>query len=355
MFGRTIVDSKHAKSGKHCLQLTGDEKTSAILKIADGVDTSGLLSFWAERWTARKPFSFRIDKRSGDGWQEIYNGDVKVRVGRAFLNHVKVPLGDAGIKQLRFTCTSPPNTGILIDDIRIAPARPQKIARVEVVPFTLPALVGAPTSSLVKLKITTTGILNPILLTGVTATLDSTTDQSPIESVYVTPKYNGLPSPPVEMMDATDWKVGRTKTLKASVKLAEGENIIWVGCKLKKNAHIDQRIGAVVSQVAFSGRVVDLQAVPSSIQRLGVAIRKGGDDDVHTYRIPGLATTNEGTLIGVYDVRRRGGGDLPGDIDVGMSRSTDGGRTWEQMKIIMDMGDDPNWLYDGIGDPADFG
>jgi sialidase-1 len=65
-----------------------------------------------------------------------------------------------------------------------------------------------------------------------------------------------------------------------------------------------------------------------------------------------LATTTRGTLIGVYDVRRRSGGDLPGDIDVGMSRSTDGGRTWEPMKVVMDMGDDPQWRYDGIGDPA---
>ena len=85
---------------------------------------------------------------------------------------------------------------------------------------------------------------------------------------------------------------------------------------------------------------------------MGVALRNGGDDGVHTYRIPGLATTNKGTLIGVYDVRRRSGGDLPGDIDVGMSRSTDGGRTWEPMKVIMDMGNDPRWRYDGIGDPA---
>ncbi|MEM7559419.1 MAG: exo-alpha-sialidase, partial [Planctomycetota bacterium] len=51
-------------------------------------------------------------------------------------------------------------------------------------------------------------------------------------------------------------------------------------------------------------------------------------------------------------MRRRSGGDLPGDIDVGMSRSTDGGRTWEPMDVIMDMGDDPKWRYDGIGDPA---
>ncbi len=73
---------------------------------------------------------------------------------------------------------------------------------------------------------------------------------------------------------------------------------------------------------------------------------------MNTYRIPGLATTNRGTLIAVYDVRHRNGGDLPGDIDVGMSRSVDGGRSWEPMRILMDMGNDPRHRYDGVGDPA---
>ena len=350
--GHTIVDNEHAKTGRNCLQLTGGKKTSVILNISDGVDSSGLLSFWAERWTARKPFSFRIDKRTDDGWQEIYNGDAEIRVGRAFLNHVKVSLGDAGIKQLRFTVTSPPDTGILIDDIRIAPERPQKVADVQVVPFTLPALVGRQASPLVKLKITTTGSLNPISLTGVTATLNSTSNSSPIESVHVATQPGGPPESPSKVVDAANWKVRDPMTIKASLKLVEGENIVWVNGRLKKDSNIDQRISASVSQVTFSDSVVELQDVLSSMQRLGVAVRKGGDDDVHTYRIPGLATTNKRTMIGVYDLRRRGGGDLPGDIDVGMSRSTDGGRTWEPMKVIMDMGDDPAWRYDGIGDPA---
>ena len=88
--GKTIVDNEHAKSGKHCLQLTGGTKTSVVLRIADQVDTSGNLTFWAERWTKRAPFSFRIDKHTGEGWKEIFNGDKEVRVGRAFLSHIKV-------------------------------------------------------------------------------------------------------------------------------------------------------------------------------------------------------------------------------------------------------------------------
>jgi sialidase-1 len=83
-------------------------------------------------------------------------------------------------------------------------------------------------------------------------------------------------------------------------------------------------------------------------------LRQSGDDGVNTYRIPGLATTNKGTLLAVYDIRHSQSGDLQEDIDVGLNRSTDGGKTWEPMKTIIDMGE---WgerpeAENGVGDPS---
>ena len=92
--------------------------------------------------------------------------------------------------------------------------------------------------------------------------------------------------------------------------------------------------------------------------RFGKIVRAAGQDGVDTYRIPGLVTTNAGTLVAVYDIRYNNSKDLQEDIDIGMSRSTDGGRTWEPMRVIMDMGEygglpqnlngagDPSILYD---------
>ena len=82
--------------------------------------------------------------------------------------------------------------------------------------------------------------------------------------------------------------------------------------------------------------------------------KKHGEDGVDTYGIPAITTTTKGNLIAVYDVRRNSSSDLQGDIDIGMSRSVDGGQTWEPMKIIMDMDkwgglpEDQN----GVGDPS---
>jgi hypothetical protein len=85
-----------------------------------------------------------------------------------------------------------------------------------------------------------------------------------------------------------------------------------------------------------------------------VVLRQAGDDGAAAYRIPGLATTNKGTLIAVYDIRHRSAADLQGDIDVGVSRSTDGGRTWQPMQTAIDMcewGGLPQ-TQNGVGDPC---
>ena len=81
-------------------------------------------------------------------------------------------------------------------------------------------------------------------------------------------------------------------------------------------------------------------------------VRRRGDDSVNTYRIPALATATNGAVIAVFDMRWNSSGDLPGNIDVGMCRSLDNGDTWEPMQTIMDMGSDPAYNYDGVGDPC---
>jgi sialidase-1 len=82
-------------------------------------------------------------------------------------------------------------------------------------------------------------------------------------------------------------------------------------------------------------------------------VRKSGDDGVKSYRIPGLATSNKGTLLAVYDIRYNGGADLPADIDVGLQRSTDKGTTWQPMQKILDFDAKvPGSKGNGVGDPS---
>ncbi|MDA1008873.1 MAG: sialidase family protein [Planctomycetota bacterium] len=92
---------------------------------------------------------------------------------------------------------------------------------------------------------------------------------------------------------------------------------------------------------------------PGGEEVFRTALRRQGDDKVHTYRIPGLAATPTGTLIAVFDVRHKNAGDLPGDIDIGMMRSTDNGETWSTTQIILDFDTAEKDSHgNGVGDPA---
>jgi len=70
-----------------------------------------------------------------------------------------------------------------------------------------------------------------------------------------------------------------------------------------------------------------------------------GQDGYHTYRIPAIVRTNQGTLLAFCEGRKDSARDW-GDIDLLVKRSQDGGRTWSKAITIADFGTDT------IGNPA---
>ncbi len=351
--GPALVEEGHARTGRRCLQLAGP-RTVVELELAPTAEPGAILSFHAERWTARGPFAFAIEAFDGRGWRPLFDGARTVVVGRGYRSFVRIPLGESGATRLRFTVESPAGTGVLIDDMRLAPAAPQRVASVEVVADELPVLVGRASSPLARLAIATEGALDPLAPSEVRLSLDGTTDLADIEALVVRsgPSWDD-PAARTVAETPVDGRAPRAITVALAARaLEDGVNALWIGCRLAKGADIDHRIAIDLESIAFTdGSSLAIDMAPAT-RRLGVALRQGGDDGVHTARIPGLATTNAGTLLAVYDNRMSGGYDLPGDIDVGLSRSTDGGRTWEPMRTIMDMGADPAWRHDGIGDPS---
>lgn len=63
-----------------------------------------------------------------------------------------------------------------------------------------------------------------------------------------------------------------------------------------------------------------------------------GQDGYHTYRIPAIVASNDGTLLAFAEGRKNSGGDS-GDIDMLVKRSTDGGQTWSPQIVIWDDGE----------------
>ncbi|MDP3180661.1 MAG: sialidase family protein, partial [Bacteroidota bacterium] len=124
---------------------------------------------------------------------------------------------------------------------------------------------------------------------------------------------------------------------------------------LKSDALLTKSFEIQEVELTFSDNQT-IKVTPDSkfVYRPALLLRAAGQDKTDTYRIPGLVTTKKGTLIAVYDNRYNNSKDLQEDIDIGMSRSTVGGQTWQPMKVIMDMGEyeGRSQRLNGIGDPS---
>jgi sialidase-1 len=150
-------------------------------------------------------------------------------------------------------------------------------------------------------------------------------------------------------------EINETIKLKSSFDLKGPENHFRISYTLKDEADISGLVSCSCESIfTDKGKGVVEQADEPVKQRIGVAVRKHNDDGVHTYRIPGLVTTNNGTLLACYDVRRDSRRDLQGNIDIGISRSTDGGSSWEPMMIALDMGEYGGLpkKFNGVSDAA---
>ena len=83
-----------------------------------------------------------------------------------------------------------------------------------------------------------------------------------------------------------------------------------------------------------SGLPSNYSAEPST-QHLFVS----GAQPYPRFRIPALLLTSQGSLLAFCE-GRRGGGGLIGDIDIVLRRSEDNGRTWGELELVADDGED---------------
>lgn len=144
--------------------------------------------------------------------------------------------------------------------------------------------------------------------------------------------------------------------LQAPVPLVQGKNYCYVSMEIARSGSLDltQTFQAEVKGVSVNGKQLEINQTGTTTKRLGVLVRNAGQEGIATYRIPGLVTTKKGTLVAVFDLRRNNPNDLNDDIDVGVSRSTDGGRTWSKNIVALDKGLDGGLpeAQNGVGDPC---
>lgn len=72
--------------------------------------------------------------------------------------------------------------------------------------------------------------------------------------------------------------------------------------------------------------------MPGDLAQVDVFI--GGEDEVHTYRIPSLIMAPGGTLLAFCEARKCNSGDAS-PTDMVLKRSTDGGRSWLPLQVLV--------------------
>lgn len=129
----------------------------------------------------------------------------------------------------------------------------------------------------------------------------------------------------------------KTTVFTSPVFLTQDTTSVWVSLTLGREAQLKHKIKVDCASAIVDGQPAEIEH-KSELKplRLGVALRTFRMDNIHTSRIPGIATSKKKTLLAIYDARYEHSRDLQGNIDIALNRSFDGGLTWQPTQIVLD-------------------
>lgn len=129
----------------------------------------------------------------------------------------------------------------------------------------------------------------------------------------------------------------KTTAFTSPVFLTQDTTSVWVSLTLERDAQLRHKIKVDCASAIVDGQPAEIEH-KSELKplRLGVALRTSRMDNIHTSRIPGIATSKKKTLLAIYDARYEHSRDLQGNIDIALNRSFDGGLTWQPTQIVLD-------------------
>lgn len=240
------------------------------------------------------------------------------------------------------------------EDIRdeVEPSGDPVIAGITFSHPRVPALIKKDDNTILKIKMQVQEV-EKFRVSKIKISLEGTSDLNDIESLRLFYIGSDEDNPSANRQFGEILQPAKMLIFSDELNVTQSDAVFRLSAKLKNQANLLHQIDASCEMIQVNQTEIlpEVQSADGFV-RIGVALRQHGDDNVHTYRIPGLTTTNNGTLLAIYDVRRESSRDLQGDMDIGLSRSTDGGRTWEPMRIAMDRGTwgDLPEKFNGISD-----
>lgn len=157
------------------------------------------------------------------------------------------------------------------------------------------------------------------------------------------------------LQDEISHPASHSLQLKSKQPMLKGVNYFWISLQMKRNASLLTKVSTNIKVAKINNTPMDIIWRGKTDKRyVGIGVRQAGDDGSAAFRIPGLVTTNKGTLLGVYDIRYNNSVDLQEKVDIGVSRSTDKGQSWEPMRVAMTFKENDGLPHgqNGVGDPS---
>ena len=169
------------------------------------------------------------------------------------------------------------------------------------------------------------------------------------------PQWTRKANPAYSVLQQEITAIKPSLSFQSEQPMVSGVNYFWISIEMKPGTDLLTTLALRVKSAEINRLpAVLIQEGTEQTRRMGIGVRHAGDDGVAAYRIPGLVTTNNGTLLSVYDIRYNSSVDLQEMIDIGISRSTDRGQTWEPMRVAMTFGENGGLprAQNGVGDPS---
>ena len=131
-------------------------------------------------------------------------------------------------------------------------------------------------------------------------------------------------------LDVTDCQI--------NAEIVSGVNYLWITVEMADDAIEGNVIDAELYSVSTPSQTFEI-VNPSPLGDREIILAhtllfQPGDYNSTNYRIPGVVTAKDGSIVAVTDKRKYNQGDLPEDIDIVCRRSTDGGHTWSEPYTI---------------------
>lgn len=123
-----------------------------------------------------------------------------------------------------------------------------------------------------------------------------------------------------------------------NAEIVSGVNYLWITVDMADDATEGNVIDAELYSVSTPSHTFEIvNPSPSGDREIILAhtlLFQPGDYNSTNYRIPGVITAKDGSIVAVTDKRKYNQGDLPEDIDIVCRRSTDDGHTWSEPYTI---------------------